>query len=260
VRHLSEDQLILYYYGESESAETDQQHLNECESCLAELEALELTLSEVVPEPVPERPADYGQRVWRRLEPELTSRPRWSWLDLFRPRQLAWAAAAATLLAAVFFAGRISTRWDTEPEPPSQARARVHEGVLLIALGEHLESSQILLMELANRSDLPDLREGDSEAIDISFERQLAEDLVGQNRLYRQTADRAGEAALATVLDELERMLIDIAHSPDALDVSEFEYLRDRIEAQGVLFKVKVLTTNVKKRQRRLETVTRKKL
>jgi hypothetical protein len=256
VKHLNEDQLILYYYGESEHAERDRRHLDACESCRAELEALEQTLADVVLEPVPERPADYGRRVWQRLESELEPKRRWSWLELFKPRQLAWAAAAATLLAAVFFAGRLSTRWGEGPEPLSTAQVR--EAVLLVALGEHLESSQILLMELANRPEGSIDQASEPRIIDISYERRLAEDLVGQNRLYRQTANRAGEAALASVLEELERMLIDIAYSPDTLDSIEFEDLRQRIEAQGVLFKVKVLSTNVKERQ--LDSVKRKRL
>jgi len=254
MKHLSEDQLILFHYGESDTQETDQNHLGECSRCRNELKAIQQTLSEVVPEPVPERPDDYGQRVWRRIEEDLkTPSPRWSWLDIFRTRQWVWAAAAATLLAAVFFAGRFSTRLGVEPETPS--RAQVREGILLVALSDHLESSQILLMELTNA---PGSDNDAPETVDITYERQLAEDLVGQNRLYRQTADRVGDRATALVLDELERMLLDIAHSPEEVDWAEFDDLRQRIEKHGVLFKVKVLNTNVKQRQ--LERATQKKL
>lgn len=251
MKHLNEEQLILYYYRESDKPEKDRRHLDECTSCRAELETLEQLLSEVAPEPVPERPADYGQRVWRRVEGELTADSQGSWLDWLKPRRLAWAAAAAALVAAVFLAGRLSTRWDAEAGSPTVAEVR--ERILLVALGDHLESSQILLMELANSGETET-----PETIDISFERQKASELVGQNRLYRQTADRAGETALVSVLDELERMLIDIANSSENLDWNEFTDLRRRIEAQGVLFKVKVLNTNVRERQR--DSVTQKKL
>ena len=102
MKHLNEDQLILYYYGESPSPETDRLHLEDCETCRTQLAELEQVLAEVVEEPVPERPADYEQRVWRRVEAELTNpKPRWSWLDLFRPRNLVWAAAAASILVAI---------------------------------------------------------------------------------------------------------------------------------------------------------------
>jgi hypothetical protein len=251
VKHLSEEQLILYYYRESENLEKARRHLDECASCRAELAAIEQLLAEVTPEPVPERPADYEQRVWRRLESELTADTHESWLDWLKPRRLAWAGAAAVLVAAVFLAGRFSTRWDEEANAPTVAEVR--ERVLLVALGDHLESSQILLMELANTSETEK-----PETINISFERQMASELVGQNRLYRQTANRAGETALVSVLDELERMLIDIANSPENLDFNEFANLRRRIEAQGVLFKVRVLNTNVRERQR--DRVTQKKL
>ena len=50
--------------------------------------------------------------------------------------------------------------------------------------------------------------------VNISAERRRAEDLLEENRLYRQTALKEGDAALANVLDELERVLLDVAHSP----------------------------------------------
>jgi hypothetical protein len=248
VKHLNEDQLILYYYGESPSPETDRIHLENCETCRTQLAELERVLAEVVAEPVPERPADYGQRVWRRVEAEITNpKPRRSWMELFRPRNLVWAAAAASILVAVFLAGRFSNRLDPEVEAPSSAQVR--ERILLVALDDHLESSQILLMELVNNPARSLAEQDDPRTIDISFERQMAENLVGQNRLYRQTANRTGDTAAASVLDELERMLVEIAHSPDEIDGNELEELRQRIEEQGVLFKVKVLNTNVKERQ-----------
>ena len=63
---------------------------------------------------------------------------------------------------------------------------------------------------------------------------------------------------MASALEELERMLIDIAYSPDTLDSIELQDLRQRIEAQGILFKVRVLSTNV--RERRLDSIKRKRL
>jgi hypothetical protein len=251
VKHLREEQLILFYYGELDNAPRARRHLDDCPNCRSVLAAIEQLLAEVTPDPVPERPADYGQRVWRRLEGELTSNSRGWWPNRLKPQRLAWAAAAAVLVVAVFLAGRLSTRWDEERDTPTSAEIR--QRVLLVALGDHLESSQFLLMELANASTIER-----TQTIDISYERQRAEELVGQNRLYRQTASRAGEAVLVVALEELERMLMDIANSSENLDWNEFASLRSRIESQGVLFKVKVLTTNVRERQQ--ESVTQKRL
>ena len=70
MKHLSEDQLILYHYGELDDSQKARHHLEDCAGCRAELAAIEQLLAGVVPDPVPERPADYGQRVWRQLESE----------------------------------------------------------------------------------------------------------------------------------------------------------------------------------------------
>ena len=56
---------------------------------------------------------------------------------------------------------------------------------------------------------------GDENPVDISGERARAEQLVAANRLYRQTAVATGDAGIADLLDELERVLVDLAASPE---------------------------------------------
>ena len=65
-------------------------------------------------------------------------------------------------------------------------------------------------MVLAELSNAPDAK----GKLDISDERQMAEELLDDNRLYRQTARTTGDTGVANVLDDLERVLIEIAHSP----------------------------------------------
>ena len=49
---------------------------------------------------------------------------------------------------------------------------------------------------------------------DISAEQRWADDLLAASRIYRQDAIATGEQSMANVLDELERSLIEIVHSP----------------------------------------------
>ncbi len=79
------------------------------------------------------------------------------------------------------------------------------------------------------------------QEIDISDEQKWAEDLLGPNRLYRQTAASTGEENLTAVLDDLERVLVEIARSPSTLSRDELQEIRQRIESQGILFKIRVL-------------------
>lgn len=117
-------------------------------------------------------------------------------------------------------------------------RQRTRDRILLVAVGDHLEKSQMVLMEIANASS--------NGQLDISGEQARAEDLLNSNRLYRMTAQEVGDKKLANMLDELERMLIEIAHEPAKVNSDELKDLQRRIEAQGLLFKVRVVGANIR--------------
>ena len=80
----------------------------------------------------------------------------------------------------------------------------------------------------------------------------MADELVSANRLYRQTAVRSGEDSLVAVLEELERVLVEVAAGPDALAPQDVAELQRRIEARGLLFKVRVVGSQVREREREL--------
>src|ERR1700733_2162178 len=47
MNHISENQLVLFYYGESAEASAIEDHLSGCESCRSELRALQLVLNTI---------------------------------------------------------------------------------------------------------------------------------------------------------------------------------------------------------------------
>jgi len=116
--------------------------------------------------------------------------------------------------------------------------------VLLVAVSEHLERSQLVLIELANAPE--------GEALDVKAQRALADELVTSGRLYRQAAVREGEPALAAVLEEPERVLLEVAAGPEALAPRDLAELQRRIESRGLLFKVRVIETQVREREKQL--------
>jgi hypothetical protein len=228
--HLSEEQLVLQYYGEGDEQAATEAHLKACPSCAVAFDALRRVLDAMNDWPVPERSATYGSEVWWRIRARLARRRTASY----------WAAAVgiAAMLLVAFFAGRMSHQV-TGPHVagiPGQVRERI----LLVAVGDHLERSQMVLAELVNAKP--------NGSLDISGERQRAENLIGENRLYRQTALKSGDTAVASVLDELERVLLEIAHSPAKLSSPELEQIRNRIEAEGIVFKVRVVGSNIRER------------
>jgi hypothetical protein len=53
---------------------------------------------------------------------------------------------------------------------------------------------------------------------------------------------------VTSVLEELERLLLDVAHGPSHLTPEDLASLRQRIEQKGVLFRVRVIGANLRER------------
>lgn len=244
MRHLADDELILYHYHDGDHIEAAKQHLASCAECRTRLDAIEEVLKLVVVPSLPERGPDYGSEVWNRIRadlPELNTRQQ-SWLTM--PRW-AWAGVVAVLLVVVFLMGRyssqkqspqnVATNSNSTTAPPAQ---QVRERVLLLAVGDHLDLSQMLLVELTHAS-------GAGE-IDISREQQRAIELTDANRLYRTTAQQVGDTSIVTLLDQLERVLLQVGHQPSSITAGELKKIQDSIQSQGILFKVRVVRSNVR--------------
>jgi hypothetical protein len=239
--HLTEEQLVFHYYGEDGDTLTVERHLDECEHCRALYGSLQRTLNVVHSIPAPERGPDYGAQVWQRIEAKLPARRRWwMWPGGSLPMRYAMACAAmAALLVVAFLAGRF---YPHRPAPVQIARdTRAPERILLVAVGDYLERSQMVLIELANASS--------KGPLDVSSEQERAQELISETRLYRQTAASTGSTSVTGILDELERLLLDIAHGPSRLSPAEVEKFRARLEAEGILFKIRVVNSNVRSQE-----------
>jgi hypothetical protein len=243
MKHLTEEELIGYREGETTQREAIVEHLTSCTACRTELERIEAVLSALDNLPVPERGPEYGRAVWQQIAPRLPEKAGRGWRAWFETRRWVAIGAMAAIVGAAFLAGRWSKPKDSGS--PAASVAQVRERVLVVAVGEHLGKSEMVLMELANATPpAPGQKQ-----INISAEQRRAEDLLDANRLYRETAQQDGDAALASVLDDLERVLMDVAHSPQKVTPAELETIRQRIEAHGILFKVRVVGKELQEKQ-----------
>ena len=227
-------------------------HLETCSDCslfVADIQQLLREVSTLGPlEPPPQ--------VWTRIKSQVESQQsavgspepvgsRSTMADRRWPAA-AWALATAALVILAFLTGRfvnereqqIASQQQTERAEYVSADQAVRERVLLIAVGDHLERSQMVLVELAHAESRGPL--------DISAERQLADDLVASNRLYRQTAQQMGQENVAGLLDELERVLVEVARGPSTVSMQQLADIQQRIESQGILFKVKVIGSEIR--------------
>jgi anti-sigma factor RsiW len=231
MKHIGENDLVLLYYGELSDHGEAIAHLEGCPECRAEYERLKDVLAAVDSVPAPDWSASHTDELWIGLRPQLATLRPATRVSFTPVRRWALAASIAACLLAAFMLGRFWPR--PQVETASAPAGNVRERILLVAVGDHLERSQMMLVDLVNTQG--------NGTVDLSSEQARAQDLVAGNRLYRQTATREGDAAVADVLDRLERILLAIAHGPSQMPAKEFEELRKSIESQGIILKVRLI-------------------
>src|SRR4051812_9521303 len=96
--HLTEEQLVLHYYGEEGETLAIEGHLEECGECRVLYGSLQRTLNSMDTMPVPERGAEYGEQVWRQIEGKLPQR-RWWQIPIGRTPAVRWAFSGTALTA-----------------------------------------------------------------------------------------------------------------------------------------------------------------
>ena len=234
MQHLTEQELVMHHYHDEDSPAAVAQHLAACDVCRAEYNSIQRVLALVDEIPIPERAENYGEQVWTRLRWRLGSAQRQNtWRSLL---------AAAAVIAVAFLAGQW---WHARNAAPTvvagsakgtaaSTQADSQNRVLFVVVTDHLDSSERMLLQVVNSDS--------KRGLDLTSERGRAEELVASNRIYRQTAEQRGDDRLASVLSDLEPVLLEIAHSDGKLSPEEAAALQKRIDSKGLLFKVRVIS------------------
>ncbi len=209
-KHLTDEQLVELYYEPQPNA-----HLDTCSDCRAQFGEMQATLNAFNDLPIPDAPAF----TWR---PPLSYR-------LLRWRPLLFVPAFAAALAMAFFVGRATKPQRAIPAAIQLAQSG-RERIMLVALGDHLERSQMVLLELAN---------GDGATFPES--QQRARNLLGENRLYHQTTLYAGDRNYTELLEELDRVLTAVANEQSQSSRPNANQI------EQLLFKVRVTNSNLRK-------------
>ncbi len=249
--HPGEDDLVLLFYGDTDPAEEAAltAHVDACAICQPLWQEIRVTLRTVDAAAVPEPPADFERVMWARVQRELEdiAVPFSGWRAV---RRWVPTGAFAAIVLALLIANRAWPGIVTDAPMPDtvDAAASQPERALLVAMTDHLERSELLLVEVMNAPA--------DDVLEPGFERATADDLLWSSRLYRQTATHTGNGHLVAMLEDLEGVLAEIASSPDALKRADLDALRSRIEQDDLIFKVRVVTDEVRERQKTIVTAT----
>jgi hypothetical protein len=258
-RHISDGDLLLDYYGEltPEQRAEMRAHVETCADCQACDRELRAVLALVTSEPLPEAPPGFEREMWARLEPvvsgfnrtnevrqkpETRLKPDTTWS--FELPRWALAASVAALAVGSFALGRV---WDMPATSPPIGTTDIQEPserMLRSEVEEHLERSQRVLVELVNADESTPMR--------LAGDRERAADLVAAGRLYRRSAEVTGDADTRDLLEDVERVLVEIANGPEVESSNDLSDVRARITDQDLIFRLRVMTAEMQARERRV--------
>jgi hypothetical protein len=160
----------------------------------------------------------------------------------------------AALLLASFTLGRVWERAPRKDDPaPALSVAATRGGttdamterLLRSEMEDHLERSQRVLVDVVNSADAAD--------VSLASDRTRAADLVADGRLYRRAADRIGDVEMRNLLEDVERVLVDVANGSSESSSKELKDVRTRIDEQDLLFRLRVAGSEIRERQRRAQ-------
>lgn len=237
--HLSDDAIIALLHNSATADEAA--HLKTCGHCRSEFEAYQATLQCVNQWSAPERDAKYGERVWRQVSDRIPRRRGFNW---FSAPVAGWAGVAACgVLLLLTLVMRQKPR-ETPRPPVAEVQMPAHSRQLLdAALGDHLERASILLTRVLNERS-PHAKYASALAGD---DEQL-NDLIADNRLYRQTAEQQNDLQTVALLSDVEAVLLDLQHSANAAPASELRYVQQRISDSSLRFRLGIVRSSTGQR------------
>jgi hypothetical protein len=247
----SDAELVEHFYGESERPQEIERALAASAELRARYAALRDLLGRIVPPEVPDPGPEYGADLWRRLQPAIAhqrerARSAYAW------RVAGGLAAVLVLLAGAFVLGRSSGQKDERAAIVAQGLSQESRDRLLLAAAlDHLDQAEVFLVGLKNDAAA-------APGGGFALARSRAAELVVSNRLLRgslhEARGDAGEGAptgsragLSVVLEDLEPLLLEIAHAPDGLSTTDLEVLRARLRERGTLVRVRAVQDRIQR-------------
>lgn len=236
--HLTDEQLVEHYFAEGANRVVVETHLRICSRCEQVYEEISNVLAVRAPDP-PAREPGYGKRLWRSIQAPLRPYPATKRRYFYWPR-LVLAGTCLLGLAAAFFFGSL---WQRSRTHPSEViiSPQEKERVVLLVLDDHLDRSERLLVELNHTGTEPG-------GLDDSLQTE-ARQLLPDNRLYRQAISASHDPILSAALDHLERVLLEIANSPDKLNSADITRIEQEMNTDSLLFQIRVLRARTSRQE-----------
>ena len=161
--HYTEDELILYHYGEAPHRDRIERHLQECAPCGATYRDIAGTLALVGDLEVPERDDRYGLEMWQRIRHDLPPQEQPWFMGLMAWHRFALVGAAAMVIVAAFVAGLY---W---PRPGAASQEALQANNLADVRGELHQMREMLTLSLMQQQSATERLRGVSGSAQIDM-------------------------------------------------------------------------------------------
>jgi hypothetical protein len=115
---------------------------------------------------------------------------------------------------------------------------QVHSADTQTMTALHFEKSELLLRAFRNVRFT-----ANGVSAEIGYEKNRAQQLVYQNIMLRREADTDGDVQVATLLDSLEPILLDIANLPAHPRNEDVRAIQQRVERKNIVALLQVNST-----------------
>ena len=126
-------------------------------------------------------------------------------------------------------------RPDVETTQPSNSEKA---GDIQALTAMHLQKSELLLRAFRN------VRASKAgRPVDVAYEQKLAQQLIVRNMMLKREADAAGDIQVASLLENLEPILLDIANLPKRVGTDDVRVINERVERKNIVALLQVNST-----------------
>ncbi len=226
---------VLENQLDNEQKQNVQNHLDECQKCFQEFEALSRTFHSTKNLKRPEPGEMFWDNYWLNLQPKLTSHGRFSGIkNLFSQFSIeqylraGLVTAGALIVILCLFVGGPRFQLSQVTQPPARQIKQIHQTAQTF-----LEKSKILLLSFANMEKMPS-----TSTNTLKRQKELSQALLEQSVQFKEDLSSAEYQQMQDLMSDLEVVLLQIANLDSTCDVGSIELIQNSMQKRSLLFKI----------------------
>jgi hypothetical protein len=227
---------VLFEELAAEKLESFHQHLRTCAECKKKYAAFRQVTDVMKKYRRENASSEFLHSLWSKIETEIATETIRKSTFFNKLKDLVnlevwWIryAVAVSLVITGIFIGRFLLTTPKKNDVISQQETGKN-AVIQAKTQRYLERSKVLLLGILNH-------ESNTQS-DFSRQRELSGNLIREAAILKEELKDSKELLLGALIDDLEKILLQIAHLEKSYDLEAVEMIQSGIRREGILFKI----------------------